>query len=84
MCLMKALDVHGSHVVEFSPWIMMNKMGWSHLWEVPGDAVELIFCLLHPTLQSAVGECVVLVEIEVAFVTEETVPGFWVDVPYVV
>ena len=32
MCLMKALDVQGSQVVEFSLWIMMNKMvEWSHL-----------------------------------------------------
>ena len=81
---MKALEVQGSQVVEFSPWIMMNKMAWSHLWEVPGDAVELIFCLLHTTLQPAVGECVVLVEIKVAFVAEETVPGFRFDVSNVI
>ena len=64
---------------------MMNKMvGWSHLWEMPRDAVELLFCLLYTTLQPAVGECVVLVEIKVAFVSEETVPGFRFDVPNVV
>ena len=46
-----------------------------HLRKVPRCAVELVLSLLDPTLQPAVGEGVAFVEVQVALISEEAVPG---------
>ena len=40
-----------------------------------------LFCLSDPTLKPAVGKCVLLVELEAAFVSEEAIPSILHDVP---
>ena len=51
---------------------------------MPWDAVVLLLSLLDPTLQPTVGECVALVELQVALVGEEAATSLWRDVPDVV
>ena len=51
---------------------------------MPWDATVLLLSLLDPTLQPTVGECVALVELQVALVGEETATSLWRDVPDVV
>ena len=55
-----------------------------YFWEVPGYAIEFPLSPLDPALQLAVGESVLLVEIKCAFIPKEAIPGFWLDILYVV
>ena len=47
---------------------------------MPRNALVLLLSLFYPTLQPAIGECVLLVELKATFVVEETTPIFWRDV----
>ena len=49
----------------------------THLWEMPWDAVELLLSLFDPTLQTAVGEGVALVELQITLVGEEAATSLW-------
>ena len=50
-----------------------------HLRKVPGCAVVLLFSLLDPTLQPAVGEGVVLVKVQIALISEEAISSTWLN-----
>ena len=54
-----------------------------HLRKIPRCAVVLVFSLLDPTLQPTVGEGVAFVEVQVALISEEAVPGTRIDTPKV-
>ena len=54
----------------------------THLWEMPWDAVELLLSLFDPTLQTAVGEGVALVELQISFVGKEATSIFRQDISY--
>ena len=47
---------------------------------MPGNTVELFVCSLDCTLQSTVGEGVLLVELQAALVPKETVSSLWLNV----
>ena len=57
--------------------IFLIDFGHTYLGKIPWDAFVLLLCIFDPALQSAVGECVALVEIQAAFVSEKTPTGFW-------
>ena len=66
--------------MELAPWkVGMNeKCGYPRFWhlrKVPWDAVVLVLSLLYPTFQPAVGEGVAFVEVQVALISKEAVPG---------
>ena len=63
---------------------ILSKLSPTHLWKMPWDATVLLLSLLDPTLQPTVGECVALVELQVALVGEEAATSLWRDVPDVV
>ena len=71
--------------MELAPWkVGMNeKFGYPRFWhlrKVPWDAVVLVLSLLYPTFQPAVGEGVAFVEVQVALISEEAVPGTWINI----
>ena len=55
-------------------------MSECYLGKVPWDALMLLFSLFDHALQSTVGECVALVELETTLIVEEATPSFWQDV----
>ena len=77
---MKSIELHGSHVVEFSPFdINLFSLIWS--WWLPWeDAMGCIcgsgsFC--YAALQPTVREGVALVEVKMALVVEEAPASLW-------
>ena len=48
---------------------------------MPRNALVLLLSLFYPTLQPAIGEGVLLVELKAAFVSEEAIPSFLQEVP---
>ena len=46
-----------------------------YLWQVPGNAAIPLFCPFYLTLQPAVGQGVLLVEVQLALVSEEAIPS---------
>ena len=84
---MKSLVVHGSHVLEFCPFyeILVENLHPKrflvcYLRKVPRDTLMSLFRLFDHKLQSAVGERVALVELQISLVFEEASSGFWRDV----
>ena len=56
-------------------------MSECYLGKILWDALMLLFSLFDHALQSTVGECVALVELQITLVSEETASSFWSDVP---
>ena len=72
---MNFLAVHGSHVLELSPYVAKIDPNLScfktHLGKIPRDTFVLLLSLLDLALQSTVGERVARVELKVALIGEE-------------
>ena len=52
-------------------------MSECYLGKIPWDALMLLFSLFYHALQSTVGECVSLVELQITLVSEEAASSFW-------
>ena len=82
---MNFLAVHGSHVLELSPYVAKIDPNLSCFKTYPGkeprDTVVLLFSQLDLALQSTVGERVARVELKVAFIGEEATSSLWGDFP---
>ena len=81
---MKSLAVHGSHVLEFCPFyeklvenLHSKQLLVCYLGMVPRDTTMPLFGLFDHKLQSAVGECVSLVELQISLVFEEASSSLW-------
>ena len=82
---MNFLAVHGSHVLELSPYVAKIDPNLSCFKTYPGkkprDTAVLLLSLLDLALQSTVGERVARVELKVAFIGEEATSSLWGDFP---
>ena len=56
---------------------ILSKLSPTHLRKMPWDAIVLLLSLSDSALQPTVGECVALVELQVALVGEEAASSFW-------